>query len=348
MKDTSTNMVTAKLERVNGSYAIATGVYIYGYPTWEVTGPTSRGSGDNPGNPGELIQNAFTARIKDGKNSAIPGVRVQFNRDNRDGETNGDLIFGSGNSGTFVNETNQLMLDTNNNPITGGERNPQHVRTNSSGVASVDFRLGSAGKETVDVTAPNLDLTAQNDIEAYSGSKAGTDLSLWQIQSYPSNSNAFDLYARVMVDGKPPASGQANEKTVIFRTSDGLLGPGTGTSATTTKQEETATNANEGIVEVYFESNGLSSNPQVTISIKETISGVVTETHTKTINVRSGSTTQPQQPNPTQPSTGTPGITLNLDPIRGAPDDTVTLQATVRDTSGNVRHERNRQLYNQR
>ena len=185
--NSSTDVVTAQVRGPNTS--IITGVYIYGYPRLEIDGLTKseKGGMENPGKPGEVIANAFTATVKDGKGSAVPGVPVKF------GKTTGPgtLVFGSGNTGTLVQENNELII-SNGNPVNAGSGNILYVRTNSSGKASVKFRLGD-GESTVTVDAV---AATQATVKAYGGSVAGKELSVFRIREGLEN-NTFDLYAFV-------------------------------------------------------------------------------------------------------------------------------------------------------
>ena len=317
-RDTSTNVVTIKAD---GSDVTTRGVYVYGFPTWEVAEPTGKGSEDNPGKPGEVIRNAFRATIKDGRGSGVPGVLVTFTLTARTdaGVTNGNLIFGSGNSGTLVTATNTLILDNNGNPVTAGSSSPIHVRTNRSGVASVDFRLGSNGTETVVVTAPSeLNLSSQT-VTAFSGSASGIELSVLPIESVQGSPDTFNVYLRVKEDGVKKTS-----QNVVFTTSDGTLEntPNANPISGPTVTEQTNS---DGIAEVIFTSDG-SSNPQITASIEEVVGGVTITTDTVTFTVRGGSVQPPRQP--TNPR-------LSLSTVSSAnPGDSVTVTVRLLNENG--------------
>ena len=182
--NTSTDVVTAQVRGHNTP--IITGVYIYGYPTLEVDGLTKseKGGMENPGKPGELIPNAFTATVKDQRGSAVPGVPVKFERT----VAPGTLVFGSGNTGTLVQENNDLVT-SNGNPVNAGSGTTLYVRTSSSGKASVSFRLGD-GESTVTVDAV---AATQATLKAYGGSVAGKELSALRMREGLEN-NTFDLY----------------------------------------------------------------------------------------------------------------------------------------------------------
>ena len=213
-RNTITDMVTAE---IRGSDTPIVGVYIYGSPTVEVDYPKGRdkGSQENPGKPGEVIQNAFTATVKDGKGSGIPGVMVRFG--NPTTNIKGDLIFNRGNSGTLVNSSNGIIPDGVGGQVTTGSGKLLYVRTNSSGKSSVNIRLGDmSGEDQVPVDVVGIDAsntipttfmkspTDNTIIKAHSGSGAGTQLSVLRIQSVSGTLNTFNLYALVEVDGVPP------------------------------------------------------------------------------------------------------------------------------------------------
>ena len=292
-KNTTTDMVTAT---VRGSNSSTVGVYIYGFPTLEVNGLTKseKGGMDNPGKPGEVIQNAFTATVKDSSSRGVPGMVVKFEITS----VGGGLIFGSRNSGTLVEVDNSLIRDTGTNEIiTAGERDPQYVRTNSSGKASVNLRLGSSGKQEVTVsvvdTAGDLYRNLMKDVDAFVGSEAGQQVSVFRIVSVPDSPNSFDLFASVTNNGKKLKIGSvptddidptdelgANDYDIVFRTDDGTL---TNTPDDDTDSAETPNTDLPEVIErpnedsiavVRFKWDGSSSNPQVTASIEETIGGV--------------------------------------------------------------------------
>ena len=304
--NTSTDVVTTQLRGDDRS--IITGVYIYGHPELEVDGLTrsEKGAMENPGKPGEVIQNAFTARVKDERGSAVPGVPVSFDKiggTDPDVDTNpGTLIFGSGNTGTLVNQDGDLII-LNGNPITAGSGDPLYVRTNSSGRASVNFRLGD-GESTVAISA--VGQVPKNE-KAYGGSRAGKELSALRIREGIED-NTFDLYALVTYDGEPvdpeqlPAgfipTGVEGTADVIFSTDDGTLA-NTSTPAATDLPVVTEVPNTDGIAEVKFTWDGSSSNPEVTASLQETIGGITRDVRTVTFNI-TGSSGQPATP-PTPP-----------------------------------------------
>ena len=321
-RNTTTDMVTAT---VRGSNSSTVGVYIYGDPTLEVDGLTKseKGGMDNPGKPGEVIRNAFTATVKDGRGSGVPGVIVKF------GVTagGGGLIFSSRNSGTLVTSGNALVRDSNNQIITAGERDPQYVRTTTSGKASVDFRLGSIGTQSVTVsvvdTADATFRSLTEDIEAFAGSRAGKQLSVFKIVSVPDSPDTFDLFASVTNNGEKLTVGSGadldpatplgeNAYDIVFRTDDGTLTntPDSDTSPLTTEAAlpEVKERPNEdSIAVVRFKWDGTSSNPQVTASFKETVGGVSRFTQTITFNVTGRSNTGDDDDDPPPPT-----ITRNL------------------------------------
>ena len=304
----STNVVTATLR---DSDASVRGVYIHGDPILEVnalTG-TETGTEDNPGKPGEVLRNAFTATVKDGRNAAVPGVPVNFKRT----AGTGTLVFGSGNTGTLVQANNDLVISDINQVITAGSSDTDlYVRTNNSGSASVNFRLGD-GKPADSVTVSAVGKTPV-EFKVYAGSDAGVQLSELRIQSVSGSLNTFNLYALVEVDGDPPTSipaigenapakllGKYNYD-VRFTTDDGTLTGTPSNRAAATVWERPNIN---GIAQVAFVSDG-GSNPEVTASLFEPIGDVQTITETVTFNITGSSNDPP-------PSTTTARLTIRVE-----------------------------------
>ena len=293
-KNTSTDMVTAQVRGPDTS--IITGVYIYGYPTLEVDAPTGRekGSEENPGKPGEVITNAFTATVKDGSGTrGVPGVPVKFEIPTAS-ENNGELGFGSGNTGTLVNISNQLIFN-GNTQITAGTGTTLYVRTNSSGKASVNCRL-ITGNVPVTVTAVG---ESDSDAILYTTAASGKQLTALSSRNSLIDADAYDLFVLVTYDGEavdpgttpPEATVPATEFNVIFRTSDGNFG------ATSPNTKTTATPNSDGIAQVRFTPDGSSSNPQVTASLEETNQGVTRAVDTVTFDI-SDDSGQPAPPPP--------------------------------------------------
>jgi len=297
-KNTSTDVVTAQVR--GPDTPIITGVYIYGYPTLEVDAPTGRsqkGSEENPAQPGEVIANAFTATVKDGLNRGVPGVPVQFMIPT-DSATNGELGFGSGNTGTLVDTSNQLIFD-GNTQITAGTGTTLYVRTNSSGKASVNCRL-ITGNVPITVTAVG---ESDSDAMVYTTAASGKQLTALSTRRSLTNSDAYDLFVLVTYNGEPvdpsspPTGTDAAEFNVIFRTGDGNFGN------TNPNTKTTATPNSDGIAQVRFTPNDSSSNPQVTASLEETNQGVTRAVDTVTFDVTSGApTSRDPAPPPPQPA----------------------------------------------
>ena len=321
-----TNTVTATIVDARRS---TVQTYINGTPTLEVDAPTGteKGSRDNPGNRGEMIFNAFTATLRDQQGRVIPGAAVTFTRAAT--ATDGELVFGSGNLGTLVTVGNALIFD-GSEQVKAAETNTTnlnlYVRTNTSGKASVNLRLGSSSTQTITVAATGIAeaVVPPITVNAYSGVKPGTELSVLRIESNPDDPSAFDLYVLVEVDGKPPVSG--TDVPVIFDTDDGLL-KNTETNATYgPSTTEAATNANRGVAKVTFKPAVGSVSPQVTARIQKVVDSVVKTTHTITIDVRGGSDDRP--PRTTNPR-------LSLSTVSSAnPGDLVTVTATLLNQNG--------------
>ena len=190
------------------------------------------------------------------------------------------------------------------------------MRTNSSGKASVNFRLGDG--DTVDsVTVIAVEKRSEA-FEVYAGSDAGVQLSVLRIQSDAGSLNTFNLYAIVEVDGDPAPPGSTNDRLgtheydVRFTTDDGTLTStpidnslhtedrGSQVGATVWERPNTS-----GIAQVAFVSDG-GSNPEVTASLFEPIGGVQTITETVTFNITGSSNDPP-------PSTTTARLTIRVD-----------------------------------
>ena len=342
-RNTTSDMVTATID---GSTVTTTGVYIYGHPTVEVDYPkgTEKGSKDNPGKPGEVLRNTFTVTVKDNRGRrGFPGAVVRFGG----AAIAGDLIFTSGNSGTLVERLTtpvmfDLIRDSANRQVTAGSGKILYVRTDNSGRASVNYRLGVSGEEEVpvDVVGTNDAInsaftktpTDPSVIKVFSGSEAGTQLSVLRIQSNPVNVNAFDLYALVEHNGKPLTATQigdgtdpahiltAEEIQVVFTTFDGEL-TNTPTGAIVADHANLPavegptvkeTPNSNGIAQVTFVSDG-GSNPQVTASLQEEVSagsGVMRTVQTVTFDVLAGVPTT-RDPAPAPPAQLTDRLTIS-------------------------------------
>ena len=139
----TTNTVTAS---VDTSITSTVGIYIYGRPT--IGADVSVG----PFAPGTLLTGttALTANIKDSTTSPsdVAGVPVMF--EVADKRATGGTLFQA--SGTTIVDNRNMMVSS---PTPGSIF---YVRTDASGDAKVDFRVGTGGGEQV-ITAKALGLT---------------------------------------------------------------------------------------------------------------------------------------------------------------------------------------------
>ena len=314
------NMVTAKVSGTDTP--TITGVYIHGSATLEVDAPegaSETGSQEKPGKAGQVIQTAFTVKVKDARGRGIPGAVVRFGptAHSTSGNAQGTLIFSSRNSGILVEpETDRFdsILDSSDNPLKAGSAQTLYVRTNNSGTASVGYEFGDDGTQTIPVNvvdtsnAPFSSLTET--ITVYAGSKPGLQLSILRSRSSVSETNTFELYALVEEDGA-----RSPNQAVTFNTQQGTLEdtvhsftasttvpnePSDFSTAETGPRVKEYTN-NEGIAEVKFNWDG-TSNPKVTASIAEDRGGVMVPLQTVTFNILSGRSSDPPPPPPTTPA----------------------------------------------
>ena len=256
-----TTRVTAQVMGAAPS-STTSAVYIYGYPTLDVT----NGTGDSdlnqtqPGEPGEQIETPFQAKVQDEVPADVAGVPVRFDVKNKTG-AGGTLVPMTDNSGaltyTIVDSSNKII----EKPRAG---NTLYVRTDEDGLAKINFELGSApGDQVVEVRAVGFTKT----IKASTPSAGSQQLSIHTNQRQPGDSNIFDLIALV----------EANEieqegLTVTFTTTRGSL--------KNTPQVPNATTSEEGKVvdditdsrgraHVIYDLGDYTGGAEVTASIRE-------------------------------------------------------------------------------
>ena len=221
--------------------------YIYGTPTLGISLTDSSNTPIANLNPdkyeftdGTAGENAgtITATVMDGKDTpvAVPGVVVKF--DLVDKSTRGGYL-SYGGSTDVANR-----VDAANMPLMSPPSIDRtlYVRTNDNGVATVNYRFGTAsGKQRITVTTLNLrskEVTAE-----LISSDPSQILSRKSNERQPGDSKKYDLVALVEDDGDPVL-----DKVVTFRTSNGILtrvsALATGNTATETVEEvDVVTNA---------------------------------------------------------------------------------------------------------
>ena len=335
LPSTTTATVTAQ---VDGSSVKTQGAYIYRQPTLEpLTGTVTTGTGSKstPGNSGQLITDAITATVEDGNGTGVSGILVKFTVQDTT-HAGGTLVVPAATAaGTLVGSNNQEQLDASGNVIMSDTGKTLYMRTGTSGTATVNFILGTAGEQKVSVTA----VGQTRRVSAYTEA-AGSGLELIE-DSMRSRGEKYDLYVLVEKGGEAVGAGYHVE----FSTAS----PG----SLTTTPTDTSTNATSGtvvneltdpsgIAYVIYDPKGTSGNLRVTATIKEhalSNGAPVTPTNTAAIadqlvlDVTGGSVTPPQ--NQQNQQTPTDAITFNLGTsIRGNTGDEITLEARVTDRDG--------------
>ena len=184
-----TTRVTAQVIGAAPS-STASAVYIYGYPTLNVKNPTnaatdSADSNQNQvGQPGQRIGTAFQVLVQDEVPANVEGVPVKF-----------DVRDKSGSGGTLEPQTDSTIVDSKNKVIERPQAGSTlYVRTNSAGLAIVDYQLGTApGDQIVEVKAVGFTET----IKASTPSLGRQQLSIHTNQRQDGEDNVYDLIALV-------------------------------------------------------------------------------------------------------------------------------------------------------
>ena len=256
---------------VRDSDIITVGTYIIGSPKLAVGHPGDLdrdGSVDDPAGPGskenggrinQVIDNAFSAHITDGAATPgnVPGIVVTF-RVRGSGNAGGYLVFDSANTGTLVTSNNRIVRDANGDPVTMATDKVLYVRTAESGIANVDFQLGTDRKQDVTVSA----VRDSKVVSAYAGDSVSGN-QLVEPSSVVSRAlgraGEYELRVKAVDEDRNALSGE----TVEFRTSDGELeDPATADSKTNIGHITVETDT-QGKAFVFFDP-GDSSSPRVT------------------------------------------------------------------------------------
>ncbi len=316
----NTTLVTAQVMGASPN-SETTAVYIYGYPTLDVT----NGTGDSdlnqtqPGEPGQLIETPFQAKVTDEKGFPVQGVPVKFDVKNK-----------TGAGGTLnpidVNNDNvpdYLIVDSNNKVIEKPRAGSTlYVRTRDDGLAKIDFELGSApGDQVVEVQAVGSTKT----IKASTPSAGSQQLSIHTNQRQPGDSNIFDLIALV----------EANEieqegLTVTFTTTRGSLKntpryvdatnapldhPAIDIGDAMTGKDVDDLTGSRGRAHVIYDLGDYTGGAEVTASIRE--GNVRREIQ---FSIRGGGTRRPSEPSN--------AITITLSSTTGEPGEEVTINVS--------------------
>ena len=304
LRANETYQVTAK---VDDSDRETIGVYIIGTPTLAVGHPGNPNGDDaltdavegNKRDPGQIndtlpaegspTNRAFTAIVRDGTDTAVPGVVVTF-RAGGSGTGGGRLVFNStNNAGTLVDSSNRSRLDANRNQLTTDTNTILYVRTNASGQADVDFQLGTDRKQDVTISAVGQSKV----VSAYAGAVSGDQLVNPKSKSSQVSGRSGEYELRVEVEN---ADGEElSDQWVQFRTSDGTLDDPSDTLAPTTIGHLAVQTDTQGIAFVFFDPGETSGSLRVTAHLLDIGSDDTANTGDDTViddvvfNIRGGS-----------------------------------------------------------
>ena len=314
-----------------------TAVYIGGSggpPTLALSGVFTTNAATNPvtssGDPGANIVDAITATVTDGAGTGIPGILVRFDVRDRS-HAGGTLVFPATTTpaGTLVGSNNRVQLDTNGAEITSGADKTLYVQTTgTTGTATLNFLLGTAGEQEITVTA----IGQTKKVSAFtSAATSGLQLIRDDIRQ---RGSMYDLYVRVEDDGSRVGAGYAVE----FFTSQGDLtntpdDPSTDTPETSSSVTED-TDA-RGIAHVKYDPGDSSGTLIVIARIRAdanapTPAGAFVDD--LTLNVSGGPVTRREDPEPTRTE---PALSFNIGTsIRGSEGDAITIEARATDRDG--------------
>ena len=271
---TTTTVVTALVDGAAQS-SETTAVYIFGFPTLEITEP-----GTKEGTAGTEITD-ITAKVKDGTSSQteIGSVPVKF-----------EIVNPS--TGALLTKTTGTVVDSSNNTPEGlsDSGTTLHIRTDSSDGAVVKYEIGTAGGEQI-IRVSAVGQTT--DVKITNTSISARQLSVKSEKHQ--TGGKFDIIATVT----------QNEMGIIdipvtFTTVDGgeLAGTPHGNDDTTEIVKDT-TNA-EGEAVAIYDPGTSTGDLQILVSIpaQGTATNVVANTKTirKSFFVRGGRDTTTRQP----------------------------------------------------
>ena len=281
----STNMVTAVL---GGSFETSEGIYIFGNPQLEITGSSD---GQSAAANAPLAQ-SLQVKLKDNAEAGVAGVPIKF--DVTDTSPSGGILSPAANT-TIVDASNEEV----DSPIPGST---MYVRTETGGVASISFQLGTIpGEQTITAGALGIARLTETIKVTATPTKATRQLFADDIDRH-GTTNIYTLVARVENGGKRDA-----DEPVMFTTTKGFLTGDTDTAKTVTA----VTNA-AGKARVTHNIGDSSGSVEVVASISVTTGTLVTQLQEVTFNVRGGSSgQQQQQQQQQQPATGSLNITVS-------------------------------------
>ena len=315
-----TTLVTAQVMGASPN-SQTTAVYIYGYPTLDVISGTVAADENQKqmGQPGQLIETPFQAKVTDEKGVPVQGVPVKFDVKNKTGA--GGTLVPIDADGDGVPD--YLIVDSNNKVIEKPRAGSTlYVRTRDDGLAKIDFELGSApGDQVVEVRAVGFTKT----IKASTPSAGSQQLSIHTNQRQPGDSNIFDLIALV----------EANEieqegLTVTFTTTRGSLKntpryvdatnappdhPAIDIGDAMTGKDVDDLTGSRGRAHVIYDLGDYTGGAEVTASIRE--GNVRREIQ---FSIRGGGTRRPSEPSN--------AITITLSSTTGEPGEEVTINVS--------------------
>ncbi len=328
---TGTQTITATL----GGTGVATkAVYINGSggsPTLELTGVfnTNAATKASSGDPGANIADAITATVEDGGGNGIAGILVRFDVRDRS-HAGGTLVFPATTTpaGTLVGPNNRVQLDTNGTPIGTGADKTLYVQTaETTGTATLNFLLGTAGEQEITVTA----IGQTEKVSAFTAA-ATSGLRLIR-DDIRQRGSVYDLYVRVEDDGSRVGAGY----DVEFFTSQGDLTntPDTGADAATSTSVTENTDA-QGIAHVIYDPGDRSGTLIVIARIRDDADDTSPDgafVDDLTLNVSGGTVTPPRRdPDPVRTEAA---LSFNLGTsIRGSEGDEITIEARATDRDG--------------
>ena len=341
--DLPTGTTATVTAQVSGATVTTQTAYIYRLPTLTATTHTDVATKEAETAAGTLVGNstaaAITATVNDGTGTTgVGGILVRFTvLDSShaggtllfsDSSNLNAAVFGPATTGTLVGSNNRVQLDADGNLITSNqERKTLYVRTAANGVATVNFRLGTAGEQKVTVTAVGKTET----VSLFTAAGAGSGLELIRDDIRPRDEK-YDVYVRVEEDGEPVGAGYTVEfSTTSPGTLETVPPPDTPAPATVKMQ----TTDGQSIAHILYDPMGTSGNLRVTATIKEhTAAGTPPEATAAiadqlVLNVRGTSVRDPQT-DPDPPPTQNQDIQISVPSTTVSIGQQVSVSASLR------------------
>ena len=269
--DLPTGTTATVTAQVTGATVTTQTAYIYRLPTLEATPHDTIATKTAETAEGTLVPGAITATVNDGTGTTgVGGILVRFtvlDSSHAGGtllfsDNTTPTVFGAATTGTLVGSNNRVQLDADGNSITPNqELKTLYVRTASTGVATVNFRLGTAGEQKVTVAAVGKTET----ISLFTAAGAGAGLELIQDDIRPRDEK-YDVYVRVEDDGEPVGAGYTVE---FSTTSPGTLDTVPAVSGTLASTLRTQTTNGQSIAHILYDPMGTSGNLRVTARIRD-------------------------------------------------------------------------------